>query len=128
MRATVTQIEDGAGPMSADIHLTAGRVRLDERFGTIEVIERDLSVKPGPNRPPSFCLVTPPDGISANSPLPTMVRGCLDDLLSDRQPADGSDGRASIEVLVAAYLSHDRGNVPVELPLVEPGRFRAGCR
>ena len=82
VRAVVAQIEDGAGPMSADIHLTAGRVRLDERFGTIEIIERDLSVKPGPNRPPVLTRVEPPEGLSANSPLPTMVRGCLEDLLS----------------------------------------------
>ena len=83
VRAIVAQIEEGAGPMSADIHLTAGRVRLDERFGTIEIIERDLSVKPGPNRPPVLTRVEPPEGLSANSPLPTMVRGCLDDLVSE---------------------------------------------
>jgi predicted dehydrogenase len=116
-RGVVAQIEDGAGPMSADIHLTAGRIRLDERFGTIEIIERDLSVKPGPNRPPALSRVDAPEGLSANSPLPTMVRGCLEDLLSDRPGADGSDGRASTEVLVAAYLSHERGNAPVDLPL-----------
>jgi predicted dehydrogenase len=118
VRAVVAQIEEGAGPMSADIHLTAGRIRLDERFGTIEIIERDLSVKPGPNRPPVLTRVEPPEGLSANSPLPTMVRGCLDDLISDRQGADGRDGRASTEVLIAAYLSHEQGNVPVKLPLV----------
>ena len=117
VRGVVAQLEDGAGPMSADIHLTAGRIRLDERFGTIEIIERDLSVKPGPNRPPVLTRVEPPEGLSANSPLPTMVRGCLEDLLSDRPGADGSDGRASTEVLIATYLSHERGNVPVELPL-----------
>jgi predicted dehydrogenase len=117
VRAVVAQIEDGAGPMSADIHLTAGRIRLDERFGTIEIIERDLSVKPGPNRPPVLTRVEPPEGLSANSPLPTMVRGCLDDLVSDRADADGRDGRASTEVLVATYLSHEQGNVPVTLPL-----------
>ena len=118
VRGVVAQIEDGAGPMSADIHLTAGRVRLDERFGTIEIIERDLSVKPGPNRPPVLTRVEAPEGLSANSPLPTMVRGCLDDLISEREGADGRDGRASTEVLIAAYLSHEQGNVPVALPLV----------
>ncbi|HEX4143743.1 MAG TPA: hypothetical protein VHY91_09435 [Pirellulales bacterium] len=95
------------------------RIRLDERFGTIEIIERDLSVKPGPFRPPAFARVEPPAGLSANVPLPSLVRACLEDLVSRRGGADGRDGRASIEVLVAAYLSHERGNVPVALPLVD---------
>ena len=129
VRAVVAQIEDGAGPMSADIHLTAGRIRLDERFGTIEIIERDLSVKPGPNRPPVLTRVEPPEGLSANSPLPTMVRGCLEDLLSDRPGADGSDGRASTEVLIATYLSHEQGNVPVDAAAYQAvKRSSAGCR
>ena len=119
VRGIVAQIEDGAGPMSAEIHLTAGRVRIDERFGTIEIIERDLSVKPGPNRPPVLSRVDPPQGLSATSPLPTLMRGCLEDLVSRRGGADGRDGRASIEVLIAAYLSHEHGNVPVALPLVD---------
>ncbi|HTU27231.1 MAG TPA: Gfo/Idh/MocA family oxidoreductase [Pirellulales bacterium] len=117
VRGVVAQIEDGAGPMSADIHLTAGRVRLDERFGTIEIVERDLSVKPGPNRPAVMDKVEPPAGLSAHTAMSTMVRGCLEHLISDRGGADGLDGRASIEVLVAAYESHDRGNQPVSLPL-----------
>ena len=124
----MAQLEDGAGPMSADIHLTAGRIRLDERFGTIEIIERDLSVKPGPNRPPVLTRVEPPEGLSANSPLPTMVRGCLDDLLSDRPGADGSDGRASTEVLVATYLSHDAATCRSSCRSPEVKPSSAGCR
>jgi len=41
----IAQIEDGAGPMSVEIDLTAARVRIDEKWGEAEVIERDLAVE-----------------------------------------------------------------------------------
>ncbi len=37
----------------------------------------------------------------------------LDALLNDGGAPSGEDGRAAVEVLVAAYVSNDRGSVPV---------------
>lgn len=120
-RATVVQIEDGAGPNSVEIDMTAARVRLDERSGQIEVIERDLSVKPGPGRPPVFRDGEIPKDLSAATPMPVMITGCLEGLISDEPMiSDGIHGRASVEILVATYLSHQRDNVPVALPLRAP--------
>lgn len=120
VRATVAQIEDGAGPTSLEIDLTAARVRMDERSGEVEIVERDLSVKPGPGRPPVLNYVKPPENISTKLDLVEMIRGCLEDLAGDGAIySDGVSGRSSVEVLVAAYLSHRRGNLPVALPLVD---------
>lgn len=119
VRAVVAQIEDGAGPASVEIHCTAARIRFDERSGEIEIWERDLSVKPGPDRPAVFNRVTPPADVNPKADMSAMVGGCLRDLLGTGPlRAAGSDGRATIELLVAAYLSHRRGNVPVALPLI----------
>ncbi len=118
LRAVVAQIEDGAGPTAVEIDMTAARIRLDEQSGAIEIVARDLSVKPGPGRPASFARVEPPAGLSAKTDMLLMIEGCLKDLLS-AQPveSDGLAGQATVEILVAAYLSHRRGNVPVALPL-----------
>jgi predicted dehydrogenase len=117
-RATVAQIEDGAGPTSLEIDLTAARVRFDERSGKVEVVERDLSVKPGPGRPAVFRDGELPAEVPGKLDMSVMIRGCLTNLVSDGPLAsDARHGRAAVEVLVAAYLSHARGNVGVKLPL-----------
>jgi predicted dehydrogenase len=121
MRAVIAQIEDGAGPSSMEIDMTAARVRLDEQSGAIEVRERDLSVKPGPGRPPVFRDGQPPEGMTARMNQLELIRACLADLVSPNPlETDATNGRAAIEILVAAYLSHGRGNQPVALPLVSP--------
>lgn len=118
IRAVVTQIEDGAGPSCVEIDMTAARVRIDEKSGHIEIFERDLSVKPGPGRPPVFRQAEPPAGLTANTPMPVMIRGCLESLVADPKIIrEGVHGRHAVEILVATYISHRRGNVPVELPL-----------
>ncbi len=121
LRAVIAQIEDGAGPTAVEIDMTAARIRLDEQSGAIEVVERDLSVKPGPGRPASFRRGEPPAGLSAKTDMLSMIEGCLNDLLSSVPVrSDGLQGQATVEILVAAYLSHRRGNVPVEIPLSSP--------
>lgn len=120
-RAVVAQIEDGAGPTAVEIDLTAARVRVDEKYGQIEIVERDLSVKPGPGRPPAFQVTSPPDGLTGNTDMGVMVRGCVEDLISNNPVVSGvQSGRAAIEVLVACYLSHRRDHAPVPLPLTSP--------
>jgi len=120
IRATVAQIEDGAGPTCLEIDLTAGRIRLDESSGAVEIIERDLSVKPGPGRPPVFRLAELPPELPTKPDMAQMLQAGLADLCGEHQPvADGKSGLASVEILVAAYWSHRRGNTPVALPLSE---------
>ncbi len=80
VRAVVAQIEDGAGPTSLEIDMTAARIRLDEGNGQLEIVERDLSVKPGPNQGPKRQYIPPPEQIPGK---PDMIRGCLSDLISE---------------------------------------------
>lgn len=121
VRGVVAQIEDGSGPTSVEIDLTVARVRLDEQSGAIEVRQRDRSVRPGPGRPAVFHDCQPPEGMTSRLSQLTLIRACLADLVSQEPLAtDASNGRAAMEVLVAAYLSHRRGNQPVALPLVAP--------
>ncbi len=117
-RGIVSQIEDGAGPASIEIDLTAARIRMDEKIGTVELVERDLSVKPGPGRPPKYTVVEPPDGITAKTDLFQMLHGVIDELIGDGPMECSADrGVETIEMLVGAYLSHRRGNIPIELPI-----------
>ena len=117
MRAVISQIEDGAGPMAVEIDLTAARIRIDESFGIAEIIERDLSVRPGPGRPPAYSRIELPEGISAKLSMPVMLKGVLTELIGDGPMlCDGVHGLAAIEVLVAAYVSNKSGHVPVSVP------------
>lgn len=116
-RAVVAQIEDGAGPASVEIDLTAGRVRLDEKSGEVEVLERDLSVTPGPGRPAAYRRAAVPAELSAKVDMRQGLAAMLGQLLSDGPlDCEAAHGRASIEILAAAHLSQRRGNAPVALP------------
>lgn len=119
VRAIVAQIEDGSGPTSMEIDLTGARVRICERTGAIDVIEATYSAdRP---RPTSFATGEIPAGLTAKPDMAQMIRGCLTELISSAPLSSGPEqGRSAIEVLVAAYLSHERGNCPVELPLTTP--------
>lgn len=120
LRGVVTQIEDGAGPMSVEIDLTGGRVRIDETSGEVEIIRRDLSVKPGPGRPPRFDKMSLPVGIDARINMFDMLQGVLEELVGEDLPmeCDAKWGRRAVEILVASHISSRRGSIPVELPLV----------
>jgi predicted dehydrogenase len=120
-RAIVAQIEDGAGPMAVEIDLTGARIRLDEKAADLEIIERDLSVKPGPGRPPIFERTSPPGDLRARPEMAQMLDDLLIDLMSDGPPECLAEhGAAAVEILVAAHLSHESGNLPVALPLTAP--------
>ncbi len=113
-RAILAQIEGGAGPMAMELDLAGARIQIDEE---VRILERDLSVKPGPDRPPVFRRIDPPD--LAPKPTPAAVlRGAIDELIASGPiECSAEAGRDAVEVLVAAHLSHRRGNVPVALPL-----------
>jgi predicted dehydrogenase len=118
-RAIVTQIEDGAGPTSLEIHLTGARIYYDEgRGGLPVVVERDLSVARSPTQGAKFSEGVVPPNVVGKLDILGMIRGCLEHLVSDSWTNGAAQhGRAAVEVLVAAYLSHESGNQPVSLPL-----------
>ena len=118
LRMVVAQIEDGAGPRSIELNFTAARIRIDERMGVGEIIERDLSIIPGPGRPPAFIEAPLPDHISPKVNMFVMLRGVLEELCGEgAMDCDGVHGRQSVEVLAAVHASHDAGSFPVALPL-----------
>jgi len=119
-RAVIAQPEDCAGPTSVEVELTGARVRVDERTGAVEVIERDLSVKPGPTQGVVYRDVPTPTGLPRD--LGSMIRGVLVELTGDGpMQCDARHGLSAVEVLAAAYLSH-KSRGPVSLPLSPEGR------
>lgn len=119
-RAVVAQPEDGAGPTSVEVHLTGARIRVDERTGHTEVLERDLSIKPSPTQGVVYREVAaPPPG---PRDLGGMIRGVISELAGEGElRCAARHGLKAVEVLAAAYVSHRRG-APVTLPLDEEGR------
>jgi predicted dehydrogenase len=112
------QTEDGAGPGTLIIETTAAQIEVDEYNRSVSILVRDLSVKPGPGRPPKYDPVPLP----ADAPLLIdIVRLSADTL---RELVDQSvltcaaeHGLRSLEVVVAAHLSHREGHAPVGLPI-----------
>jgi predicted dehydrogenase len=121
-RMIVAQIEDGSGPMSVEIDLTGARVRIDEKADQVEVIARDLSVIPGPNRPPIYNSVPIPEGLSARTNMGIMLTGVLQELVTGgTMECDAEYGKAAVDVLIAAYSSHRSGHRPVSIKTLEEG-------
>lgn len=115
-RMTVAQIEDGAGPMSVEVNLTGARLRIDEKGDDVEIIVRDRSVIPGPGRPPVFERCSLPGGLSAKTNMGVMLKGVIQELVgNDKMVCDGQFGKAAVDVLVGAYVSHRSGHRPVSL-------------
>ncbi len=114
------QIEDASGPTSIVLDLTLARVVVEEREGRVSVIRRDPSVKPGPGRPPKFDEEAPPQDQPLKLDIVEMTSAVLAELAGEgRLTCAAEHGYRSLEVVVGAHLSHGRGNVPVELPLVD---------
>ena len=117
-KGIITQIEDGAGPISIEINLTAARIRLDEKMNVLEVIERDLSVKKAPGKGAAYQQLINPDNIGGKRVLVDEIKRLLLDLIQNEAPKSSAQhGYESIEILVAAYVSQENGNIPVALPL-----------
>lgn len=118
VKGLISQIEDGAGPIFVEINLTAGRVHIDEKTDRLEIIKRDLSVNKGPGRPATYAHITNPNGIGGKRKLLDEINWLLEDLAEDKTPISKAQyGYDSIEILVAAYVSHEEGHRSVALPL-----------
>lgn len=117
-RFVLHQIEDGAGPGSIVLDLTGARLVIEERTRSVQIIRRDPSAAPGPGRPPRFEEVAVPEDQPLELDIVALTAEVLRELAAGRAPTcDAQHGYASLEVVVAAYLSHERGHVPVVLPL-----------
>lgn len=118
VRAIIEQLEDGAGPLTVEIHCTAARVLYDPKNSFLDVRVRDLSIKPGPGKPPVYNSITPPENLNLKGDMLKQVEQVIRELISDQPMSiDARFGRNAVEILSAAYSSHQRGNVPVALPL-----------
>ena len=53
-------------------------------------------------------IATSPDGVEP-------ARRTLEALLKQTNPPTGEEGRQALEVLIAAYVSHENGNMTVRL-------------
>jgi predicted dehydrogenase len=117
-RYFLEQREDAAGPVSGVIDLTGARVIIDEGALTMHVIARDLSVKPGPGRPPVYSEIAPPPDRPFKIDLIAIVEALLVQLRNgDKVACTLEDGLKSLECVIAAHLSHEAGNKVMELPL-----------
>ncbi len=123
--AIVSQIEDGAGPNTIEIHLTGARIFYDPKNSILDVRLRDLTRKVGPGNPPAYFQYVPPESLNLKGDMIKQLSLVVSELIGADNPmiCDGIHGRNAFEVLVASYLSHSRGNVPVSLPLTDPTEF-----
>lgn len=116
----ISQIEDGAGPIFVEINFTAGRVHIDEKGDILEIIQRDLSVLKTPGKGAAYKRILNPDNIGGKRVLVDEIQWLLEDLVQSARPSSRAEyGYDSIEILIAAYVSHENGNCPVALPLSE---------
>lgn len=120
VKGLISQIEDGAGPIFVEINLTSGRVHIDEKLDRLEIIKRDLSVKKMPGKPAAYEHIINPNGVGGKRVLVEEIKWLLEDLISEGQAISNAQyGLDSIETLVAVYVSHENGNIPVRLPLAK---------
>lgn len=118
IKGLISQIEDGAGPIFVEINLSAGRVHIDEKTDRLEIIKRDLSIKKAPGKPAAYEHIINPNGIGGKRKLVDEITWLLEDLVNNDSPKSiAKYGYDSIEILVAAYVSHENGHMPVSLPL-----------
>jgi predicted dehydrogenase len=118
VKGLISQIEDGAGPIFVEINLTGGRVHIDEKTDRLEIIKRDLTVKKMPGKPAGYDHIINPEGIGGKRNLVDEITWLLEDLINNTEPKSRAQyGYDSIETLVAAYVSHESGHIPVSIPL-----------
>jgi predicted dehydrogenase len=110
------QIEDGGGPAPVVVELTGARLTVVEDTREVEWLRRE----PGSRqwRPAPI-----PEDMALRLDVVEMAAAVLRELAGEgRLSADGADGRAALELVAAAHVSHRRGHTPVALPLEGPDR------
>jgi predicted dehydrogenase len=114
------QTEDGAGPGTLVIETTGAKIMIDECSGMTGIWVRDLSVKPGPGRPPKYEPVSLPPEAPLVLDVIRLSADTLRELVEGRVLTCAAEhGLRSLEVVVGAHLSHRRGHAPVPLPITD---------
>jgi predicted dehydrogenase len=112
------QVEDGAGPGTVVIETTGAQIMIDEHSRSVALTLRDLSVKPGPGRPPKYDKVLPPPEVPFALDIVQLSACVLRELVQERAlTCDAEHGLRALEIVVAAHLSHGRGHALVSLPI-----------
>ena len=94
------------------------RVRVDEKNNILEVVEKDAIFIPGPNKTATLTRNINPHHKDVKHDMIELLGKMISELISEESIiSDGLTGQNTIEILVAAYISNDLGNVPVSLPV-----------
>lgn len=118
VRVVVDQIEEGSGPQSIELSYKYARVKLDDKLGTLEVVAKDRDFVPGPNKKPTLDRQINPHIESFKINTVQLLENMLKELIAEGEvSANGAAGEKAVEILVAAYKSHENNNIPVALPL-----------
>lgn len=119
-KAVIVQNEEGSGPMSVEINCQLARIRVDEKFKTLEIVQKDRNVVHAPDRPAPMVRETNPEGITPDHDTTELMKRIIQDLITGGEVrAKGEFGLRSVEILSAVYHSQASGNIPVALPLQE---------
>jgi predicted dehydrogenase len=117
MRLVVDMFEDLIVPPRIEIVGSHGRITIDDLDGRWEIRARPEEERKAAQS--QFWLplsAVPFEPVELNTI--NMLVDALKELLSDREiSCTGEDGLASVEMLIGAHISSQRGSVPVPLPL-----------
>ena len=118
VKATVDQVEDGSGPAITELVFNNARVRVDEKNNILEVVEKSIDFIPGPNKKIPLTRNLNPHQLEVKHDMIELLGKLISELISEESIiSDGLTGQNTIEILVAAYISNDLGNIPVSLPV-----------
>lgn len=118
VRATIVQNEDAAGPMSVELNYQRARVRVDEKRGVLELVVKGEHTASSPAGPAPATWVVNPQGFPVKHDIHFLMRALIEELIGDQSMrSDVAHGLRSVEILVAAYMSHENGHMSVSLPL-----------
>lgn len=110
VRAVISQVEDGAGPMSVELNYTGAKIQIDEKGGELRYVRKLARGK--------FESVVNPHGMKVSHNTLELMDSVINNLISEDQlKADVRDGMLSFEILLAAYLSDEQNHAPVNLPI-----------
>jgi predicted dehydrogenase len=117
-KAIILQVEDGSGPMSVELNFNFARIKVDEKFGVMEVVSKDPKFKPSPGNPVVFNKAINPTGLEVKHDIFFLMKGLLTELIGKREMrADVKNGLVSVEILTAAYQSSEQENIAINIPV-----------
>ena len=117
MRMVVDMFEDLLVPPRIEIVGSHGRITIEDLTGRWEILGRSPDERVAAQS--QFWLPLHSVQFEAEElNMIDMLVNALEELISDRQiSCTGADGLASLEMLIGAHISSERGGGPVQLPL-----------